>query len=535
MALVSVRSSSTPSQPSNVLIGENYEIMLKESIQRFLIGIQKGISDFSGISSIFFRLLQARVDPPLETIWFYSAVRFRTSNEVEEGKKDDVLSKIVRVKDLFQLLTSCSASCNGLKSVAVLCPVLFKLYEVIVELLGKKLSKKVEKKVMKECECLVEGVLSYVSLCGCEDFGGEDVTEDLLPCFTELIRVWTMDRLKGDEDISDSLKLFFPIVNEEIRDGFSKGEFGVSYLVGVVIVQAFLLRLCLKLHAGAGLSKIDLQKELTAWAVGSVTAFRNCCFFDILLRLLLESTLPITSLLDPKDEDLLRKVLYDVVVLVEYSFLSNEKVTGVSNCMRRLAVRRLLVAHQAIQEARDNGDQTKAISYINSSSGSSLSSKLIKWVSSQIGMSASRPDVTTPQALLKWLLSSEEQGVRVFGDNTLKLRAKQILDDLKANYEHRVLKPNSNVEDDLLFYIDNNREEKSDDDQEMVESMDAAHTVADKKRKKGRKGDDKAKVKFVKYQLQESSVKKKFVALPNAHANDTSSESDSDVIEDMEE
>ncbi|KAF5203715.1 Snf2 domain protein [Thalictrum thalictroides] len=533
MALVSVRSS-TPTQASNGLIGGNYEIMLKESIERFLTEIRKGISDFSGISSIFFRLLQTRVDPPLETIWFYSAVRFRSSNEVEEEKKDDILSRIVRVKDLFQLLTSCSASCNGLKSVAVICPVLFELYGIIVELWGKKLLKKVEKKAMKESECLVEGVLSYVSLCGCEDFGGEDVLENLLPCFTELIRVWTMDQLKGDEDISRSLKVFFPIVSEEIRDGFSKREFGVSYLVGVVIVQAFLLRLCLKLRAGHGLPKIDLQKELTAWAVGSVTAFRNCCFFDILLRLLLESTLPITSLLDPKDEALLRKVLYDVVILVEYSFLSNEKFAVASNCMRRLAVRRLLVAHQAIQDARENGDQTKAISYTNSLSGSSLFSKLIKWVTSEIGMRTNKPNVTTPQALLKWLLSSEELGVRVFDDSTLKLRAKLVLDESKANYEHQLLKPNSNVEDDLLFYIDNNREEKADDDEEMVESMDAALTVADKKRKKGRKAKDKAKVKFVKYQLQESSVKEKSVA-PPAHADDSSSDSDSDNIKDMEE
>ncbi|KAF8388845.1 hypothetical protein HHK36_025525 [Tetracentron sinense] len=504
-----------------LLIGGNYQIMLKESIDRFLAECRKGISDFSGFGSIFFRLLQARVDPPLEVIWFYCAVSSRSSNLTG----DDPLNRVLMAKDLFQLLAACSASCNGLKSIAILAPVLFELHRLVVDLPEKKLSLKTEKKLKREIECLIEGIVSYISICCCKDSSEEEASVVLLPCFADLVRVWTVDPLDGNQEIREDLRVFFPLISDEICLGLEGGGGVVSYLAGVIITEAFLLRLCLKFRVG--LSRSELRKELRTWAVGSITGFRNCYFFETLVRMLLEPTLPVTSLLGSEDEVFLREVLYDAVILVDYSFLNSDSGIHPRAIMKSLAVTMLVVAHEALQFVRANGDQTKAISYINAFSESRLPSQLIKWVSSQIGMEeiTSRPNVSTPQALIKWLLSLEEQGARVFDPNFSKLRAKLVLDMSKVDYEHTVFRPDSKkAGDNILFYIDNKGEEedKGERDQAMIESMDAAllaaaHTMeftendGRRKRKEGRRAERGARVKFTKYHLQDNSVREKIL------------------------
>ncbi|OVA11777.1 hypothetical protein BVC80_41g74 [Macleaya cordata] len=499
------------SQNFDVLIGRNYETMLKESIERFLDEFQRGISDFSGFGSIFFRLLQARVDPPLETIWFYSAVSFPSSKSTE----DDSLKQVFRTKDLFQLLSACSSSCSSLKSIAVMAPVLFELNQSVVELLGKKdLSLKREKKTMREIECLIEGIVGYISICAINGSDGEDSSVGLLPCFADLVHVWTIGKSGRNKDIREVLRVFFPLVSDEIRDGFGEGEIGVDYLAGVVILEAFLLSLCLKFRGG--LAKSELEKELKTWAVGSITAFRNCYFFVIVYILMLCHEVRSVPFQDSEDEALLRKVLYDVVILVEYSFLSAEGESGPSaDFMKNLAITRLIVVHEATQAARSNRDQTKAISYMNAFSRSRLPSQLIKWASKQIGVEqkASKLNLTTPKTLIKWLLNLENQGVQVFGLEMSKLRAKVILDMSKVDYEDSVFKSASKEVDEDLFYIDTKggaEEVNGEDDQEMVDSMDAtflaaAHTMKftendrRRKRKEGKKGDDGTKVKFQKH------------------------------------
>ncbi|XP_018502175.1 uncharacterized protein LOC103943961 isoform X1 [Pyrus x bretschneideri] len=115
--------------------------------------------------------------------------------------------------------------------------------------------------------------------------------------------------------------------------------------------------------------------------------FQNCYLFDVLLRMLLEETLPVTSLLSNEDEVLLRKVLYDAIVLVEYSFLNPdpERVIHVpAELMKSIAMERLIVAHEAVEYFRENRDQRRAVSYVNAFSGSKLPSQIIKWVKKQI-------------------------------------------------------------------------------------------------------------------------------------------------------
>lgn len=487
------------------------------------------------------RLLQSRADPPLEIVWFYAAVTFHGTDVSSEN---DPLSRISSAKDLFQHLSACSASSNGVKSIALLAPVLFKLHHSVVEFFSsvdksllEKNSKK-SKKLVREIECLVEGILGYVSICNSSSrsYGEFGFSADLLPCFSELIRVWVVDRLEGQWDVREGLRVFFPLVDDEIRNVFWEGECGVGYLAGVVIVEAFLLRLCWKVRLGA--AKSELERELRAWVVGSITGFCNRIFFEMLLRLLLEPSLPVSSLLSSEEESFLRKVMYDAVILVDYSFLNPISADELNDDhMKSLAMMWLISVHEAVQVARVNGDQNKAISYINAFSRSQLCSELIKWVAGQIGMEKSNiPTASTPQALLKWLLNLEDRGLKVFANGISMFRTRLVFDDSNMNYEHEhpIFKPDKTTPDDNLFFIDNKgevTENGMEEDQEM-QSMDAsfiaaAHTMRftanDGRRKRKERKEGEKQVKFIKYKLHNSSAKEN-VALSSVDGTDSGSE-----------
>ncbi|KAI3900111.1 hypothetical protein MKW98_001011 [Papaver atlanticum] len=535
-------------QSNGILTGNHYENMLKESIDRFLEEFQKKKdTDFSGFTSIFFRFLQSRLIPPLETIWFYSSVKF-LSNKSD----DDLVRRVLEIRDLFQLLSASSAPCNGVKSIAVLAPVLFKLYHLVSELTkkGERVGVR-EKKAMKEIEGLVNGIVGYISICGCNggnDDGGDDLS---VSCFGDLVKVWTIKGGKKGRD--EVLREFLPLVSDEIRVGFGDEEgIKVDYLAGVVIVEAFLLSLCLKCRAaGNGVSKVELEKELKAWVVGSITGFRNCYFFGILLRMLLEPALPVISLLGSEDEALLRKILFDAVILVDYSFLNSDRETGASaDYMKNLAITKLIVIHEATQAARSNKNQTKAISYINAFSRSPLPSQLVKWASNQIGIeqNANKLNNTTPETLINWLLKIEQKGVQVFDLRMSKLRAKLVLDMSKMKYEESTFKSNSKVADEDLFFIDTKggaEEVRDEDDQEMVDSVDAAFVAAarqikasnekTRKRKEGERTNAGAKVKFQKYDLDNNISVEKMSASSDSDDGKSGSEVDDPLSEDMEE
>ncbi|CAJ2636578.1 unnamed protein product [Trifolium pratense] len=69
------------------------------------------------------------------------------------------MDQISAAKELFQLLSACSVSVGGSKSVALLAPVVFMMHSVVKELFGKELRLKKEKKAMKKVKSLVVLVL----------------------------------------------------------------------------------------------------------------------------------------------------------------------------------------------------------------------------------------------------------------------------------------------------------------------------------------------------------------------------------------
>ncbi|XP_044471410.1 uncharacterized protein LOC123200324 [Mangifera indica] len=486
---------------------DNLQSMLKESVDRFLCEYQKGVTDFSNFTMIFSRLLQNLPDPSLEYVWFYSALTFYTSKFTAMPSSKHVLA----TKDLFQLLVSCSSSCNVVKRVAILGPVIYELFYLVTD---KKISK-------RDVESLLEGIVSYISICCGAEPEKDDGMEclNLNSCFLDLVHVWVVDRVGENCEFGD-LKVFLPIVGDEVRDGVGVGC-RVGYLAGIVMCEAFLLRLCLKFAVAN--SRDELEKDLRNCALNIITGFRSFYFFDILLRVLMEPVLPVTSLLVSEDEAFLHHVMYDVVVTAEYSFVTSQRgIQLPCNSLKILAMRWLFVVNNALQSVRENGDQAKVISYINAFSESWLLAQLIKWVTNQIGIGekTSRPKFSTPLDLIKWLLVVEEQGVRVFDFDITKIYAKAIICKSRVEYDLSVINPNDKSLFKSLFLnsdCERRWQHKDDTDLEMIDLVDTEFSTTDgiRKRKEGRNIEAEIPVKLVKYNFQDNSLSERFSPLGN--------------------
>lgn len=267
LALVESMDSTNPLK-RNPFLGENYEFTLAQLIQNVLAEFRNGNSGFSHFMEGFYELIQARADPPLESIWFYSALTFRSRSFNIKG---DFLERVAAMKVLFQLVCSCSAPCGSSKTIALLSPVVSEVYKLIVDMLEKDLDSKREKKAMREVKSLVEAILGFInlSLCKDSDKNGESLDFNLTTPFVDLISIWTHP--------NEGLDQFLPLVSSEVRGEFSSGVCDVRRLAGVVIAETFLMKLCLDFNTGR--SRQDLEKDLRIWAVGSISRIKNFYFF----------------------------------------------------------------------------------------------------------------------------------------------------------------------------------------------------------------------------------------------------------------
>lgn len=269
MVLAGLSSSSTSSN-LNFLYGEDYDLKLTQSLCSIISEIPDDTAKLSHLVQQFYEFVQARVDPPLESIWIYVALKFRSHN----FPKDNLLDRIAAAKDLFQLISGCSVSCGSSKSIALLAPVVYEVNKVVVEFLGKDLSHlraKAERKLKKEVKCLVESIIGYISVCCGKDLNEEAELGGLnfLTPFGDLIRLWF--------DSDEAFESFLPLVTGEIHQMFSEESCDVSYLAGVVIMEVFLLKLCFDFRSMD--SGKDVEAELKTWTVASITMFSNFYFF----------------------------------------------------------------------------------------------------------------------------------------------------------------------------------------------------------------------------------------------------------------
>ncbi|CAL4975418.1 unnamed protein product [Urochloa decumbens] len=479
------------------------ESLIRDSASGFLAAVSAapapGAADLTNFHRVFSRVLSGYPDPPLEAVWFFSALTFH-------DRPDDLRS-------LLQLLSAFAASSpSAAKPLALLAPVVSELFH--------------SDKTRRETEALVEAVLSYISICSSRAAASADGASAeagrLLPAFGELVKVWSVRHSKD----RCPFQVLFPIAGEEARRELMKEGCSVEYLAGVVVAEAFLLRLCLKVQNATGLPRAELQKELKIWAVSSIPVFQNHHFFGVLLNMLLNSPLPVYSLLSADDEILVRDVLYDALILVDYSFINN--VSGVDQAdLLRIYLSRLIITLDAVNDARRKGDQGRAMSFINVFSTSNVPNYLIKWATCKAGVGAiNKPIANTPQALLKWLVDLEEKGLKVFGDDSSWIKGRLICAEVKNGYGNRMIHSDAD-----LFFIDKQSggevmDTKGSEDEEAVEMeatgnafMAAAQSMKVEangiRKRKGCGNEDAAAVKFVKYKVEDSSAKDYFLSANN--------------------
>ncbi|XP_015966400.1 uncharacterized protein LOC107490145 [Arachis duranensis] len=499
------------------LVGENYAMKMKNSVQELISETRKGSPDFSSFLDVFYELMQANVNPPFEVIWVYTAIKFQSL----KSEKGDALDRVSDVRSLFQLLSACSASVGASKSVALMAPVVYEVHKVLLELSGKELKLKREKKAMKEVKSLVDVIVGYMSIC-CSKKVSEEEEHDfiglnLIMPFTDLAYVW----MNANGDADNGFESLLPILGSDVCKWLCDKGFHVGYLGGAVIMEAFFLKLRLLCHRKT--PGDELEVNLKSWAVGSISSFQNIYFLEVLMRAALGTSLPLSSISKSEEETLFRKVLFDALLLVEYPFLYEN-----SKYIKDLSLTRLIVTHKAVEYFRGIGDQKRALSYVREFSVSRIPLQIIKYVTSQNGLEekAVKANGSSPRALLTWLLSIENRGIRVLEDDTLRSCAKSGLDISQAEQPTGNL--NGKMVDDDLFYVDNVGEEgnavEEDKQNEVISDafVAAARTmkVTDGGSQK-RKGKSKErKVKFIKHNLLQNS---RPVKAETSSANDGSS------------
>ncbi|WOG85602.1 hypothetical protein DCAR_0104793 [Daucus carota subsp. sativus] len=401
---------------------QDYEAILKDSINHFITQSRKGERSFMAERMILHRVIQTMDDPPLEFIWFYSALTFNSSGLYFQ----EASNRVVALRDLFQLVVSCSEPCGGVQRVAVLAPVLYILCSCW----------KSEVCDRGEIEGLVERIGSYISICCVECFEEGDMVlgDNLMGNFVDLVRVWNVDQIGKSMVLGDALRLFFPLLSEELRN-LVDARCGMGFLAGVVMVQFFLLRLCLRV------SRKEKQGDLKLSLYQAIGGFQNSCFHNMLLRMMLEPSLPVSTLLSSEEEILLRRVLYDAVLLGELPFLRSGRFGQLhENHLKNMFLAWLLVADNAIEFEREYGAGQRAttVSYTEAFARSDIPNLLIKLAANQmiqIGIKEklSRPSTPTPKALIEWLLGLQDLGVRVFEDSST-LHAKATVCSLRQGY-----------------------------------------------------------------------------------------------------
>ncbi|KAL9659596.1 hypothetical protein QQ045_024403 [Rhodiola kirilowii] len=501
---------------------ENYRATMSQLMQGLGDEQRKGNSDLSYYAPKFYELMQARVDPPLEAIWVYSWLSFNCRN----FEKVDALERVVAIKDLFHSISACLVSSGAAKSVVGISPVVFELCAFVSEEVGDKdLSSKREKKILKEIVNLSEMILGFVNV----SLNASNEEVELNGCiasFPDLARLW----MSSDADESGVLKLFLPLASNEVcREVVSSG-YNMKQLAGAVTAEAFLMKLSLLFHGG--IPRSQLEQEMRNWAIGSISASQYHYFFEVLAKMLLERTLPLNHLSISYDE-VLRKVLYDSLILVEYYFLNFKPHPA--ERMKSLALTRLVMTYEAVEYCRQNGDQRRAALYTDAFSGSKLCSQLKKWMKSLfvVNDDTPQPNGSSPKAILQWLLNIENKGVTVFDDSMAGYRTKVANEIAKANNdEPQSAEDCKKSEGDVFFFDKIGKDMDEGGEIKNNESMSAAFTAAAHKmkdenkghRRKGKKSKPSKPIKFIKYDVADNSHSDK-----KTHVMANKVESNSDI------
>ncbi|GLJ15086.1 hypothetical protein SUGI_0246590 [Cryptomeria japonica] len=529
-------------------------------------------------------LLEEAEDPPLELLWCLSAVKFMQENcqtkddDAHSGflasdnansralVADRANSRVSVAKALFQCLAACTVGhqYSASISIAALAPTIVVLVDAVTKLAINPTSKTLSKAYLKSLKNFVGQIAGHIAVCGNK---GKKSSVELslaraLPCCGALfncIDFW--DRDKGLKcSIEKDLGEFFPFSSACVHAALLEKNCSVDYLATVVILEVSLLQLVLEvfdrrrmMNEGSRCTgrDVELRQNLRILAVNSIGTANNIRFFDILLELLLESKLPVVSLLTQEEEVLLRGVLYEATTLVDYAFLkqnrepiSNEAKSVVDE-NNRMLLNRLVLAQKTVQFFRSLGEHSRAVLFSKTFSNVPITPDLMKWMGQRSNLKYHEALTQNPQDLVGYLVNLEDQqGLKqivnkhpAFYTNTLpaenidtNLGSNATTTDLPSNLK------NSEVEDDL-FFVDTKGDTgggKRENEFESVgksfvlaaHGMESIENDGKKKKKRQRKGKRKQKINFQRHVQHDVSTKENW---PQELGSDLSMSEDSDL------
>lgn len=370
------------------------------------------------------------------------------------------------------MLVPLSDSFSGAKRVATLSPLVYNLSRLVKS-----------RRRREEALELLDGIVNFVSAyCG---GGGED---GLLMVtgfsFADLSRVWVVDEEEAEE--SDCLEMFMPFVSERLRREVGSESCSVGCLAGIVASQLILLSLCLRFDSA------ELRKDLRESVLQMIYGFQHSCYFfdGILKMLLVEPYLHLTPLLGAEDEATLLETITEAVIESAESLFLN---TGSGNSQRSLQLKNIAINWLFLfgkASLRKIEDQEETSRYMNMFSNSRIPYHLVNWVISQ-GEVIRHVDTllnSTPASFIEWLVSLEEQGLKVFDCDYSKNYAKTVIHWSRADLslEATLLKQQEEVGQDADM-----------DDDQIVSSISINSSSSTRKRKEERpdkEGETKTKL-----------------------------------------
>lgn len=242
---------------------ETFDDLIKGSIQYFLTGCPKGISNLSSLISLYRKLVEGLTNPPIGIVWFYGVIVFqsyRPSSLPPPGK-------LLVVEEVLELVNECSCLSSVLRKVAVVAPVVYLLYHLDLNFSAK------DPLLREEIRIIVEGIVNDISIC-CSQYldEGDQGSENLGVHILDLIRIWTVGTVRDSEKIN-VLASFFPSLDSEFQPEVTVC---LGYLAGVVMNEALLLRLRLKISLG--IDKEDLLRNMLNVAIQTIKGFQNFYF-----------------------------------------------------------------------------------------------------------------------------------------------------------------------------------------------------------------------------------------------------------------
>lgn len=243
---------------------ESDEMLLTNSIKMLLNGLQSEVSNLQDFQMHFHRLIRGHEDPPVEFLCFFLAIKYRSLIGTDP---------IRAANDLFYWSFWLSPSCNALTKVAAVAPIIPVLYKSCVGL------SKADAR-LREIGCLLKKIVDYIILCGSLEDQREGI-EKLSYCFKDILQVWSMDQVKSDCEPLDHLRIFFPLLSDEVRLQISSC-YRTDYLAAVVMVEMLLLMLQFKLSFGV--CGVDQQMDITTWVVQTLEEFKNFTFYGELVN-----------------------------------------------------------------------------------------------------------------------------------------------------------------------------------------------------------------------------------------------------------